>query len=223
MNKSDSNVSAVPGSGHQNADPLMLRVQRILRGSATFDDRFVADHRELLEMARIFRSMGCAIGYTEGVWDLYHIGHGDYIQLSKDTSVKVCPHAEQVILVVGVDSDALTRKRKGPDRPIGPENERCRVLGHHRSVDVITVLHEPEVFNRQLHPEVRVISESTGDNPDKEDMKQYCGELACLPPQRPTGTTVVVRDLALKGGLAAIERVRKKLVTALEEAAHELE
>ncbi|MDD3531216.1 MAG: adenylyltransferase/cytidyltransferase family protein [Candidatus Pacebacteria bacterium] len=210
------------GNGNGGKNSLMLRVQRILRGSATFEDRFVSDHDELLEMARILRSMGCAIGYTEGVFDLFHIGHADYLKVGKDAAVKVCSSAEQVVLVVGADSDALTKSRKGPGRPIAPEGERCQILGHLRSVDIITVLHEPEVFNRNLHPEVRIISESTGDNPDKEDMKRYCDELVCLPPQRPTGTTATIRTLALEGGVAAIEKVRHKLVTVLEETLHEL-
>jgi cytidyltransferase-like protein len=223
MNTGDDGISAVSASGNQAADPIMLRVQRILRGSATFDDRFVADHNELLEMAKIFRSMGCAMAYTEGVFDLFHIGHGDYLQLGKDAATKACPHAEPVVLVVGVDSDALTKERKGPKRPITPEGERCQILGHLRSVDIITVLHEPEVFNRQLHPDVRIISESTGDNPDKEDMRRFCGELVCLPPQRQTGNTATIRNLALEGGAKAIENVRQKLIKILEEALHELE
>lgn len=174
-------------------------------------------------MAKIFRSMGCAMAYTEGVFDLFHIGHGDYLRLGKDTAIEACSHAEQVVLIVGVDSDALTKGRKGPNRPIAPESERCQILGHLRSVDIITVLHEPEVFNRKLHPDVRVISESTGDNPDKEDMKRYCGELVCLPPQRPTGTTATIRKLALEGGVNAIENVRRKLASIFEEVLHELE
>lgn len=222
MNKPDTRTSTASVSGYQTADPLMLRVQRILKGSATFNDRFIADHAELLQIAQILRSMGCAIGYTEGVWDVYHVGHVDYIQLGKDTAVKKCPDAEQVVLIVGIDSDVLTRERKGPNRPIGPESERCRVVGHHRAADIVTILHEPETFNRKLHPEVRIISESTGDNPDMEDMKRYCDELVCLPPQRPTGTTAIIRDLAMKGGLAAIEKVRAKLSKALEEATNEL-
>ncbi|MDE1944468.1 MAG: hypothetical protein KGI78_00015 [Patescibacteria group bacterium] len=205
----------------------MRRIQRILKGSAVYPEQVVLDHDELLEMARILRSMGCAIAYTEGVWDLYHRGHGAYLARGKLDAIEHCvgpERADQVVMVVGVDSDALTRKRKEDDlnRPVVPEEERCQVISYHRAVDLITVLNESEVFNRKLRPDVRIISESTGDNPDLEEMRQHCGHLIRLPPQSPTGTTARLRKLAQEGGLQVIDNVRKKLSVALEEAVREL-
>lgn len=192
-------------------DPIMLRVQRVLKGTATYDDRFVPDHEELLKMVQILRSMGCSIGYTEGVWDLFHVGHSDYIQKGKEATIHCCPDAEHVIMIIGVDSDALTKQRKGPTRPIESEDRRYRVIAALRSADIVTLLREPEVFNRRLHPEVRVISESTGDNPDHDDMRRYCGELVCLPPQSPTGTTATIRKLVLEGGLEMVDEIAREI------------
>lgn len=199
--------------------PLLLRVQRLVRGTATYKDQLVLKHEEILEMAKILRGMGCVIAYTEGVWDLLHRGHCAYIAKGKEDTASLFPQAEKVIMVVGVDSDKLTKERKGPTRPAIPEDERCEMLGYMRGiVDIITVLHEPEVFNRRLHPEVRIISESTGDNPDLEDMKRYCKQLVCLPPQRPTGTTAIIRKFAIEGGMAAITSARQKVASAIQEA-----
>jgi bifunctional ADP-heptose synthase (sugar kinase/adenylyltransferase) len=213
----ETHAGAVP-----SAKPLMQRVQRIVSGTATFQDRLVLDHAEVLQMAEVLRSMGCAIAYTEGVWDLLHRGHCAYIAKGKDETARLYPDAEKVIMVIGVDSDALTKARKGPDRPAIPEEERCEMLGNMRFADIITVLHQPEAFNRDLHPEVRIISESTGDNPDMEDMKRYCGELVCLPPQRPTGTTAIIRKFAIEGGISAINNARQKVAGAIEDAGTQL-
>jgi D-beta-D-heptose 7-phosphate kinase/D-beta-D-heptose 1-phosphate adenosyltransferase len=201
----------------------MQRIQRIVSGTAVFQDMLVLDHKEVLEMARVLRSMGCVIAYTEGVWDLLHRGHCAYIEKGKEETAGLYPDAEKVIVVVGVDSDALTKARKGPDRPAIPQEERCEMLGFMRVANIITVLHEPEVFNRKLRPEVRIISESTGDNPDMEDMRRYCEKLVCLPPQRPTGTTAIIRKFAIEGGASALERARMKLVEDIEEAKRQLD
>ncbi|HVM58792.1 MAG TPA: adenylyltransferase/cytidyltransferase family protein [Candidatus Paceibacterota bacterium] len=200
----------------------MQRVQRVVSGTATFQDILVLDHEEVLKMAEVLRSMGCAIAYTEGVWDLLHRGHCAYIEKGREETMRLYPDAEKVIMVIGVDSDALTKARKGPDRPAIPEEERCEMLGFMRVANIITVLHEPEVFNRRLRPEVRIISQSTGDNPDMEDMKRYCGELVCLPPQRPTGTTAIIRKFAIEGGASALESARAKLVEDIERAKEQL-
>ena len=67
---------------------------------------------EALEKAR---SEGKKIGLVMGSWDQCHIGHIRYLKRAKEE----CDY-----LVVGVDSDAKIRKRKGPNRPLIPEDER---------------------------------------------------------------------------------------------------
>jgi len=67
---------------------------------------------EALEKAR---SEGKRIGLVMGSWDQCHIGHIRYLKRAKEE----CDY-----LVVGVDSDDKIRKRKGPNRPLIPEDER---------------------------------------------------------------------------------------------------
>lgn len=215
--------------GHHptGAIPLRKRATRILKASvpfwATFEDRFISSHEDLVEILNDLRSRGCIIVFTTGVWDLFHIGHGDYIQKGRDEAVKLYPDAEHIIMVVGVDTDALTRERKGPQRPIVPEEERCKVLSHLRSVDIIT----PQYVLNQLYsivaPHVQIVSTTTKDlPPDLNVAKEHCENIVNLPPQAETSTSARIRRLAFDGSLETLNRVSAKLAKAIEEARNEL-
>src|SRR5688572_3071996 len=56
---------------------------------------------------------------TQGTYDLVHIGHARYFQKAKSYGD---------FLIVGVDSDEKVKVRKGPDRPVVPEDERLEML-----------------------------------------------------------------------------------------------
>jgi D-glycero-beta-D-manno-heptose 1-phosphate adenylyltransferase len=222
--------SVIHDGGHQppGPDPLRLRATRILKASVahyiTFKDRYISDHDELKKILKDLQSQGCTIVFTCGVWDLFHIGHGDYIQKGRDEAARLFPDSQYIIMVVGVDTDALTKERKGPQRPIVPEDERCKVLGHLRSVDIIT----PQTVLNQLYevvsPHVLIVSTSTKDlPPDLEVARRFCAHVVSLPPQSETTTTARVRKLTLDGGLDAIKRIREKMARFFEEIRHDLE
>lgn len=191
----------------------MRRATRILKGSATYDDRFFSDHRELEEALEALRQLGCAIVFTTGVWDLFHIGHADYIAKGREEAAKLLPDAEHLIMVVGVDSDELTRARKGTNRPIVPEEERLHVLGHIRSVDILVLQYELNQLYSIVRPEVLVVSSSTKDLPG--DMQQtlgpYCGQFCVLPPQALTSTTERIRKLTIDGAGELAKQVQETI------------
>lgn len=216
------NTSATPATagGFQPMQPnnLQRRATRIIKGTATFDDRFVPNHEELVALIEKLRSSGCIIVFTTGVWDLTHVGHAEYIQKGKAEAAKLYPNAENIIMVVGVDTDELTRKRKGPTRPIVPEDERFRFLSHLRHVDVITPQYEANQLYRIIQHEVRVISTSTADLPsDHDDIKRQCEHLVNLPPQAETSTTNRIRTLALDGKMEALASFKKRVIDLLKE------
>ncbi len=218
-------AAPAPANGYQPMQPknLQRRAMRIITGKATFEDRFVPDHDELVALIETLRSSGCVIVFTTGVWDLFHIGHAEYIQKGKDETAKLYPDAETIITVVGVDTDELTRRRKGPTRPIVPEDERYRVLAHLRQVDIITPQYEANQLFKIIQHEVRVISTSTADLPDNHDeIKRQCEHLVNLPPQAETSTTNRIRTLALDGKLEALARVKERVTELLKELDDEL-
>ncbi len=199
------------------------RAFRIQNGTATFEDRFVPDHEELVQLIDEIRAAGSVVVFTTGVWDLFHIGHGDYIQAGKDEAAKLYPNADRIIMVVGVDTDKLTKERKGPKRPIVPEEERYKVLGHLRCVDIITPQYEANQLYQIISHDVRVISTSTKDlPPDHDQIKARCAHLVNLPPQAETSTSARIRILSMDGGHDAVTKIRDRLVGVLDTFQQEL-
>ncbi len=203
--------------------PLHKRALRIIKGTATFEDRYVPDHTQVTELIAILRSMGCIIAFTTGNWDLFHIGHGKYIARGKEEATKHYPGADHVIMVVGIDTDEMTRKRKGPSRPIVPEDERAAILGHLRAVDIIVPQYEENQLFRLIKHDVRIVSISTKDLPDLGVIKEQCDHLVNLEPQAETSTTARVRRLAIDGIYDRLGPYLMKLKPIVDEMSDELE
>src|SRR2546425_11250520 len=93
------------------------------------------------------RDAGKTIVFTNGVFDLLHVGHLRYLQQARDLGD---------LLVVGVNADATARRAKDPRRPIVPEEERAEVLAGLSCVDYVVVFTEDtaEVLVERLRPDV---------------------------------------------------------------------
>lgn len=95
------------------------------------------------------RAAGKTIVFTNGVFDLLHIGHLRYLQQAR---------ALGDALIVGLNSDRSVRANKGPERPITPEAERAEVLEALSSVDGVVVFDEETPYDlvAVLQPDVLV-------------------------------------------------------------------
>jgi rfaE bifunctional protein nucleotidyltransferase chain/domain len=95
------------------------------------------------------RASGKTVVFTNGVFDLLHVGHLRYLQ-----------HARGLgdALVVGLNSDRSVRLSKGPDRPITPEAERAEILEALACVDSVVIFDEetPRDLIFALQPDVLV-------------------------------------------------------------------
>jgi rfaE bifunctional protein nucleotidyltransferase chain/domain len=101
----------------------------------------------LLEQARRDKKR---IVFTNGCFDLMHIGHTRYLRAAK---------ALGDLLVVGVNSDASVRSlNKAPDRPIVGEAQRAEVVAALACVDYVVLFPEPDPLNliTALQPDVLV-------------------------------------------------------------------
>jgi len=109
----------------------------------------IIEREELKEKVEALKKAGKRIVFTNGCFELLHIGHVHYLSAAK---------AEGDILVVGVNSDRSVREIKGPRRPVMPENERAEVLASLACVDFVTLFDEPDplVTIRTLMPDVLV-------------------------------------------------------------------
>ena len=91
-----------------------------------------------------------AIVFTNGCFDLMHIGHTRYLQAARSLGD---------LLVVGVNSDESVRAlKKGPERPIVPEAQRAEVVAALACVDYVVIFREPDPGSliASLQPDVLV-------------------------------------------------------------------
>ena len=111
----------------------------------------------LKEKVQVLKEGGKKIVFTNGCFDLLHIGHVRYLEAAR---------AEGDVLVVAVNSDRSVRQIKGPGRPIVPENERAEVLSALACVDFVTLFDEPDplVTIRSLTPDVLVKGADWGED-----------------------------------------------------------
>ena len=91
---------------------------------------------QLLSILDGERAQGKRIVFTNGCFDLMHVGHTRYLQAAR---------ALGDVLVVGVNSDASIRTLdKAPDRPIVPEAQRAEVLAALGCVDFVVIFDESD-------------------------------------------------------------------------------
>lgn len=189
-------------------------VKNILSSGSNLKDRFIPDYKELQEIVVTLKKMGYRIVLTQGVYDMIHEGHAKYLE-------RALSHGD--ILIVGVDSDALTRKRKGPNRPVVPQKERLQMLAHLRSVGILTlreIHHGMGKLIETVRPDVLITSSSTSDFGKKEvsSYKKLCGKIVTLPPQAATSTTARVRLLTISGADQVAQEIMRGMPTLVNEA-----
>lgn len=95
------------------------------------------------------RAAGRRIVFTNGCFDLLHVGHIRYLEAARGLGD---------LLVVGMNSDTSVRRLKGPGRPVVRERERAEVLAALAAVDYVVIFPEPDPARviRAVRPDVLV-------------------------------------------------------------------
>jgi len=88
---------------------------------------------EFVRVLRLLREEGKRVVFTNGCFDLIHVGHVRLLKLARSLGD---------VLAVGVNSDQSGRGLKGAARPIVSENERAEVLASLSCVDYVTLFQE---------------------------------------------------------------------------------
>ncbi|MFA6017928.1 MAG: adenylyltransferase/cytidyltransferase family protein [Patescibacteria group bacterium] len=175
--------------------------------------RFVPDQSKLRTLVESLKALGMRVVLTQGVYDLIHEGHAAYLEKARSYGD---------ILIVGIDSDELTKIRKGPRRPIVPQGERVNMLLHLRHVDLVTIKEAKDGIGDLIEivrPDVMVFSSSTKEVTPEEikGYEQYCGEIVVLPPQATTTTTARVRNLTIEGAERLAQEVNELITKFLDQ------
>jgi rfaE bifunctional protein nucleotidyltransferase chain/domain len=134
---------------------------------------------------------GKTVALANGVFDLFHVGHLRYLQGAK---------ALGDVLVVAVNSDASTRRNKGPGRPLVPEDERAEIVAALSCVDHVVVFGARTVVPiiRKLRPDVQVKgTDYTPETiPEAAEVARYGGRAAVAGDPKDHSTTELLRKLS---------------------------
>ncbi|MCH7525891.1 MAG: D-glycero-beta-D-manno-heptose 1-phosphate adenylyltransferase, partial [Planctomycetes bacterium] len=137
------------------------------------------------------RDRGETVVFTNGVFDLLHPGHVDYLSRARE---------EGGLLVVGINSDVSAKKlRKGNDRPINDERFRVRMLGALECVDYVVVFNEPDPLNliKRIRPDVLVKGEdwATKGVVGREFVESRGGRVKLIPLSEGYSTTSIIERI----------------------------
>ena len=126
-----------------------LRHRILPAASLAPEEKIVFDWSVIDERLAEWRRQGLRIGFTNGCFDLLHRGH---IRLMAEARA-ACDR-----LVVGLNSDASTRRLKGNSRPINPAEGRAEVLAALEAVDLVVVFEQdtPLELIKLVRPNVLV-------------------------------------------------------------------
>ena len=104
---------------------------------------------DLVQELNILRRSGKKLVFTNGCFDILHVGHVRYLAAAR---------SEGDVLVVGLNSDHSTRTIKDQNRPIVSQDQRAEVLSGLGCVDYITIFDEPDPLKliTTLKPDVLV-------------------------------------------------------------------
>ncbi len=104
---------------------------------------------ELKKIRQKLKSENKKVVFTNGVFDLIHSGHVDYLVKAKQLGN---------VLIVGMNSDASVKRIKGDKRPILKEDERSFIISNIKPVDYVVLFDEdtPEKLINEIVPDVLV-------------------------------------------------------------------
>ena len=145
---------------------------------------------EMLRERKGLRVAGRRLVFTNGVFDLLHVGHVRYL-----TEARALGDA----LLVAINSDRTVRELKGSDRPVFAEGERAEILAALRCVDYVTIFDDisPRSLIGQLLPDVLV----KGGDYDldqihgREEVEAAGGKVISLPFVKGASTTTLIERM----------------------------
>jgi D-beta-D-heptose 7-phosphate kinase/D-beta-D-heptose 1-phosphate adenosyltransferase len=146
--------------------------------------------QEMAALSKNLRNEGNRIVFTNGCFDILHLGHVRYLREAKKLGD---------ILIVGVNSDASVTALKGPDRPYVSELERAEILASLECVDFVVLFGElrPDNLIRAVRPHLHV---KGGDYkaaalPEKKLVESLGGQVVVIPPIKGRSTTNIVAKI----------------------------
>ncbi|MEY4384008.1 MAG: D-glycero-beta-D-manno-heptose-7-phosphate kinase [Bacteroidota bacterium] len=104
---------------------------------------------EALKQRNLWKNENLKVVFTNGCFDILHLGHVDYLEKARLTGDK---------MIVGLNTDASVSTLKGPNRPINNEYARARILAALQFVDLVVLFVEdtPLELIKSLAPDILI-------------------------------------------------------------------
>jgi rfaE bifunctional protein nucleotidyltransferase chain/domain len=149
---------------------------------------------ELLGVREGLRAKGKSLVFTNGVFDLLHVGHVRYLAEAR---------ALGDALVVAINSDRTVRELKGDRRPIVNEDERAEILAALRQVDYVTIFDDvsPRSLIARLLPDVLAKGGDYGldEIHGREEVEAAGGRVVSLPFIAGASTSTIIERMKKSG------------------------
>ncbi len=148
------------------------------------------NHAELVEQRQRWRTEGKTVVFTNGCYDLLHPGHISTLEAARSMGD---------VLILALNSDAGTRRMKGPSRPIVGERERVELAQALEAVDAVTLFDEetPRALVAAVLPDVLVKGADWSHFvAGREEVEAAGGKVVTLPLDPGYSTTNIVSLLA---------------------------
>ncbi len=163
----------------------------------------IVDKEGIGRLISVWRLKSNRIVFTNGVFDLIHPGHVDYLAQASDLGHR---------LVVGINSDSSVKTlNKGTNRPINEEWARACIVAALRCVDAVVVFEEPTPENliKAIVPDVLVKGgdyDSEETNPESKQyivgsdiVREHGGKVVSIPLLEGYSSTRIIEKILLDG------------------------
>lgn len=109
----------------------------------------ILNHDQLIHQLALWKFQESKIVFTNGCFDILHLGHIDYLSKAAD---------EGDVLIVGLNSDKSTTGLKGPARPINGQEQRSMILASLHFVTNVIIFDEPTPYEliRLIQPDILI-------------------------------------------------------------------
>jgi len=162
----------------------------------------ILELRDLIVTLKSLRESGKRIVFTNGCFDILHVGHVRYLAEAR---------AKGDVLVVGLNSDASVKSIKFDNRPVVIQDQRAEVLAGLACVDYITIFDEPDplLLIQAIKPDVLVKGADWEETNiiGSDVVKAYGGKVVRIKLVPDISTSrIIQRILELYGSKTADER-----------------